>query len=79
MSVHCRFRLVSITKSEWTREGGSYRFSPVTGEPFGSATPNAQFEMTVMNPAAAAEFDSLGAEYDVILTKRTPVDNASQA
>lgn len=72
MAVHCRFRLTSITKSEWTRGGGIFKFTPVTGEPFGSATPNAQFEMHIMNPEAAAEFDVLGAEYDVYLTKRVP-------
>lgn len=73
MSVHCRFKLTSTTKTTWS-SGVRFSFSPVMGEPFGTATPNATFDMTVVPPESVEELDHMGEEFDVIITRRERVD-----
>jgi len=51
-------------------EGVRVKLSPVSGEPFGSATPGGQLEMVIADPTAAALFNlaPIGQEVDAIFT-----------
>ena len=57
--------------SQWVQvEGVRVKLSPVTGEPFGSATPGGTFEMVIANPEAAAFFldAPLDQQFDVLIS-----------
>ena len=81
MKIHARFRLGETTRcrmykpgenNKWEPvEGVRVKLSPVTGEPFGSATPSGQIEMTIANPLAAQAFldAPLDQEYDVFFSR----------
>lgn len=69
--VHCRFKLTTTTKQVWS-SGVQFSFSPVQGEPFGSATPSATFNMMVVPEESVEYLDHLGAEFDVVITRREP-------
>jgi hypothetical protein len=59
---------------QWVQvEGVRVKLSPITAEPFGSATPGGQLEMVIANPEAAQVFldAPLGQEYDMLLTPRS--------
>lgn len=85
--VHARFRLGEDARvpchqpkkdgtGGWEQfEGLRVKLFPVTGEPFGSATPSGELTMVIANPEAAKIFKEaeLGQEYDVIFS---PVQKA---
>ena len=53
----------------------SFRLNGVKGEPFGSATPNANLEITIANPEAAKLFTEAlesGRDIDVIFSLADP-------
>ena len=78
--VLARFRLsedarvpCSTTNKDgkWEQVNGlRVKLYPVTGEPFGSATPSGELTMVIANPEAAKLFKEaeLGQEYDVLFT-----------
>lgn len=84
MSIHARFSLGETARlkcyapnpegrdKQWVMvEGVRVKLSPVTGEPFGSATPGGQLEMVIANPVAAKVFldAPIGAEFDAIFSE----------
>ncbi len=87
MQIHARFRLDEVTRikmyalakepqsdgQKWVPvEGVRVKLSPVTGEPFGSATPSGELMMVIANPEVIAEFHNapLEQEYDALFTPR---------
>lgn len=82
MAVHCRFRMDETArvrsydyqgpdKQLVNTEATRVRLNPVTGQPFGQATPSGSMEMIINNPEAQAFFkDSpLGQEFDIVITR----------
>ncbi len=92
MKIHARFRLDEVTRiklympgddgkgGKWVFASGvRVKFSPVQGEPFGSATtPGGQLEMVIANPEAAAVFNNaeLYQEFDAVFS---PVESIEKA
>ncbi len=85
MQIQARFCLGEVTRckmyapnpegkdKQWVMvEGVRVKLSPVTGEPFGSATPGGSLEMVIANQEAANAFLNapLGQEYDMLFTPR---------
>jgi hypothetical protein len=61
MKVHARFHVQAHTRTSGYGYGGKdvadqFKLYGVKGEPFGSATPNASMDMTILNPEAAKLF-----------------------
>lgn len=61
MDVHARFHVQSHTRISGYGYGGKdiadqFKLYGVKGEPFGSATPNASMDMSILNPEAAKVF-----------------------
>ena len=90
MRIHARFSLQETTRckmyapnpegkeKQWILvEGVRVKLSPVTGEPFGSATPGGQLEMVIANPTAAKAFldAPLHSEFDAVFT---PVEKPAE-
>lgn len=60
---------------QWIQgEGLRVKLAPISGEPFGSATPSGEITMVIANPASAAVFASapLGQQFDVLFTPVEP-------
>jgi hypothetical protein len=83
MKIHARFSLGETARircyapnpegkdKQWILgEGVRVKLSPVSGEPFGSATPGGNLEMVIANPEAANVFLNapIGAEFDAVLS-----------
>lgn len=79
--VHARFKLdedTRVVQHKQNKETGGWekveaarvKMYPVTGEPFGSATPTGELMMVIVNPEALKLFRhaALGQEYDVVFT-----------
>ena len=79
--IHARFKLGEDARvpchqpkkdgNGWEQVNGlRVKLYPVTGEPFGSATPSGELTMVIANPEAIKVFAKaeLGQEYDVIFT-----------
>ena len=81
MPVHARFHVQSHTRSSGYGYSGEvvadqFKLYGVKGEPFGSATPNASMDMTILNPEAAKVFIEAmecRKEVDVIFSLVEPV------
>ncbi|HEY4033974.1 MAG TPA: hypothetical protein VGL94_08450 [Ktedonobacteraceae bacterium] len=84
--IHARFKLGEDTRvpchqpkkdgNGWEQVNGlRVKLYPVTGEPFGSATPSGELTMVLANPEAIRVFKEaeIGQEYDVIFS---PVQKA---
>lgn len=61
MKVHARFHVQSHIRTSGYGYGGKdkadqFKLYGVKGEPFGSATPNASMDMSILNPEAAKMF-----------------------
>ena len=61
MRVHARFHVQAHTRTSGYGYGGKtvadqFKLYGVKGEPFGSATPNASMDMTILSPEAAHLF-----------------------
>lgn len=79
--IHARFSLGEVTRircyapmkkgEPWEQvEGVRVKLSPVTGEPFGSATPGGQVELVIASPTAAQIFNDapIGQEFDAVFS-----------
>jgi len=72
MTVHARFKLYEDARaSAYSHEGyvpaARVKLSAVQGEPFGTATPQGNIEMLIVNPEAFEVFRKvpMGQEFDV--------------
>lgn len=85
MQIHARFSLGEVARikmyapnpegkdKQWVPvEGVRVKLSPITAEPFGSATPGGQLEMVIANPEVVTEFLNahIGQEYDMLFSPR---------
>jgi hypothetical protein len=80
--IHARFSLSEVARirchvfdpkapGSWRQtEGVRVKMVPVSGEPFGSATPGGQVEMVVANPLAAQMFSSatIDQQFDFVMS-----------
>ncbi len=87
MQIHARFSLGETARircyapnpeggdKQWVQvEGVRVKLSPVSGEPFGSATPGGSLEMVIANPDASQSFldAPLGQEFDAVFSLVEP-------
>lgn len=97
--IHARFSLGEVTRIKcyappkgnnkngpWEIvQGVRVRLSPVSGEPFGSATPGGSLEMVIVNPGAVQIFNDaeigqeFGAIFSLVEVAQLPVEEAQEA